>query len=81
MLPMIKSFNGDNDKFYPQFYRTFSPTENLYKNLSGNCRLLPSSEIPNHVLARLTGAVIQEILITFNNDKIENFSEKGLLLK
>ena len=53
--PIIKSFNGDPKKFYPQFYKVFSSTENLYKNLSGITSLLLSLSVANHVLAELTG--------------------------
>ena len=53
-------------KFYPQFCKAFSSTK-LW------C-------IATDVLAHLTGEVIQEILLTFN-DKTEKLLEKGLLLK
>ena len=54
--------------------------KNPYKNLSGNCNLLLSFEIANHVLAQLTGATIQEDLLTYDTDRAENFSEKNLTL-
>ena len=79
-LPIIKSFNGDPEKFYLQFYKTFSSTENLYKNLGGNCSLLLSFEVANHVLAQLTGATIQKDMLTYDIGKAENFSEKDLSL-
>ena len=79
MLPIIKSFTGDPEKFYPQFYKAFSSTENLYKNLSGNCSLFLSFEVANHVLAQLTGATIQEDVLTYIEEAV-NFSEKDLLL-
>ena len=60
--------------------KAFSSAEKLYKNLSDNCNLLPSSESSNHVLAYVTGAVIQEILLIFNNGKTNKISEKDLLL-
>ena len=66
MLPIIKSFNGDPEKFYPQFYKAFSSTETLYENLSGNCSLLLSFEVANHVLAQLTGATIHEDVLTYD---------------
>ena len=69
MLPIIKSFNGDPEKFYPQFYKAFISAENLYKNLSGNCGLLLSFEVANHVLAQLTGAIIQEDVLTHDMDE------------
>ena len=81
MLPqIIKSFTGDHKKFYPQFYKVFSSTENLYKNLSGITSLLPSLEVTNHVLAELTGTTIQEDMLTYDIDKAKNFPEKDLSL-
>ena len=80
MLPIIKSFNADPEKFYPQFYKAFISAENLYKNLSGNCGLLLSFEVANHVLAQLTGATIQEDVLTYDMDEAWNFSEKDLSL-
>ena len=80
MLPIINLLNGDPEKFYPQFYKAFSSTENLYKNLSGNCSLLLSFKVANHVLAQLTGATVQEDVLTYDIDKVENSSEKDLSL-
>ena len=80
MLPIIKSFNGDPEKFYPHFYKAFISAENLYKNLSGNCGRLLSFEVANHVLAQLTRATIQEDVLTYDMDEAENFSEKDLPL-
>ena len=80
MLPIIKSFNGDPEKSYPQFYKAFISTEKLYKNLSGNCSLLLSFEVANHVLAQLTGAIIQEDVLTYEIEGAENFSENDLSL-
>ena len=77
-LSIIKSFEGDPEKFYPQFYMACSSTENLYKNLSGNYSLLLSFEVANHVLAQLTGATIQEYVVTYDIDKAKKFSEKDL---
>ena len=73
----IKSFN---EKFYPQFYKAFISAENLYKNLSGNCGLLLSFEVANHVLAQLTGETIQEDVLTYDMDEAENCSGKNLFL-
>ena len=77
MLPIIKSFN---EKFYPQFYKAFISAENLYKNLSGNCGLLLSFEVANHVLAQLTGETIQQDVLTYDMDEAENCSGKNLFL-
>ena len=80
MLPIIKSFTGDPEKFYPKIYKVFSSAENLYKNFSGNCSLLLSFEVANHVLAQLSGATVQKDVLTDDMDEAENFSEKDLSL-
>ena len=67
-------------KFYPQFYKAFSSTENLYKNIIGNCSLLLSFEVANNVLAQLARATIQEDVLTYAIEEAENFSEKDLSL-
>ena len=80
MLPIIKSFSGDPEKFYPQFYKTFSSAETIYKSLCGNCSLLLSFVVTNHVLALLTGVTIQEDVLTYDTDEVQNLSEKDLSL-
>ena len=60
MLPIIKSSDGDPEKFYPQFYKAFSSTGNFYKNLGSNFSLFLSFKVVYHLLAHLTGATIQE---------------------
>ena len=59
-----------------QSYKAFSSTENLYKNLSGNCSLLLSFEVTNHVLAQLTGATIQENVLTYDIEEAEIFQKR-----
>ena len=80
MLPIIKSFNGDPEKSYPQYCKAFISTEKLYKNLSSNYSLLLSFEVANHVSAQLTGAIIQEDVLTYKIEEAENFSENDLSL-
>ena len=77
MLPVIKSFKGDTEKFYPSFYKIFSNAENVYKNLGSQCSLLLSFEVANHVLSHLTGGTFKEDVITFDDFSCsEEFSEK-----
>ena len=80
MLAIIESFNRDPENFYSQFYKAFSSTVNLYKNIIGNCSLLLSFEVANNVLAQLAGATIQEDVLTYAIEEAENFSEKDLSL-
>ena len=52
----------------------------VHKIFSGNCSLLLSFEVANHVLVDLPGATIQEDMLTYNNDEEENFPENDLSL-
>ena len=79
MLPIIKSFNGDLEKILPTFLLGFSSTENLYKDLCGNCSLLLHFEVANDVLAQLIRSTILEDVLTYI-DEVEHFSEKDLSL-
>ena len=80
MLPIIKSFNGDLEKILPTFLLGFSSTENLYKDLCGNCSLLLHFEVANDVLAQLIRSSILEDVLTYDIDEVEHFSEKDLSL-
>ena len=71
---VIKTFNGDAEKFYPKFYKVFIEAENPFRKLNRNCSLLLGFELANHVLSHLSHGVIKE-------DKVEtctstSFTEK-----
>ena len=78
MLPIITYFNGDPEKFYPQFYKAFSSTENLYKNLSGNCSLLLSFEAAKSPNSKNHWVSIHEDVLSYDIEEAENFSEMDL---
>ena len=81
LLPILKSFKGDAEKFYPQYYKVFSLSpESVYKGLSGKCSLLLSFDVANQVLAHITGAAIQNDIVDFDCENTEIFSEKDLSL-
>ena len=70
---IIVSFNGNAERFYPEFYKSLS--DFVFKNLSQNCSVLLSFEVANHVLAHISGAFFKDEVITFKYSETE-FSEK-----
>ena len=46
---IIYSFNGDAEKFYPDFYKVFSDAETPFAGLSRHSSLLLGFEVANHV--------------------------------
>ena len=72
--PVISSFNGDAERFYPDFYKCVSENcDVIFPGLSKNCPLLLGFEVCNHVLAHLSGVQIKDDILSFNDEK---FSEK-----
>eukprot|EP00795_Rhopilema_esculentum_P006574 gene6574-12110_t len=53
---IIICFNGNQEKFLPQFYRTVHEETHFFKDLSRNCCLLLGFEVANHIFAHLSGA-------------------------
>ena len=62
ILPVGNSFSGETENFYPQIYKLCWQAEN-YKNLSHECSLILSFDVVNQILAHLTGAKIQSMLL------------------
>ena len=56
-LPILNSFAGGTEKFYPKCYKACSEAKDL-KNLYHNCSMTLRFEAVNQVLAHLTGATI-----------------------
>ena len=77
ILPVVNSFNGDTEKFYPQIYKLYSQAEN-YKNLSHNCSLVLSFDVVNQILAHLTGAKIHTDILVYENSDISTLTEKDI---
>ena len=63
---VIGSFKGNAEKFYPEFYKCVSSEEIVFKNLSRKGSVILGSEIANHVLAHLTGAIVNEGNVAFS---------------
>ena len=51
----MESFNGDVEKFYPNFYKFFDDANHLLKGLDCNCTRLLRLEITDHMLGYITG--------------------------
>ena len=72
--PIIGSFKGNADKFYPEFYKRISENaDHIFQGLSRNCSLLLGFEVANHVLSHLCGFKLKNDVIscdaTFLNEK------------
>ena len=77
ILPVVNSFSGDTEKFYPQIYKLYSQAEN-YKNLSHDCSLILSFDVVNQILAHLTGAKIHSDILVYENSDISTLTEKDI---
>ena len=78
ITPVINSFNGDVEKFYPSFYKIFVDAEDPFRGLDVNCTRLLGFEIANHILAYITGATYSDDVVHFDCDT--KFSAKEKLL-
>ena len=63
ITPVINSFNGDAEKFYPNFYNVFVDAEDPFRGLDLNCTRLLGFEIANHILAYITGATYSDDVV------------------
>ena len=72
---VVRNFNGNAEKFYPEFYKVFSGTEAPFTGLSRHSSLLLGFEVANHVLAYLTGSKIHNDVVCFKHEETV-FSEK-----
>ena len=77
ILPVVNSFSGDTEKFYPQIYNLYSQVEN-YKKLSHDCSLILSFDVVNQILAHLTGAKIHSDILVYENSDISTLTEKDI---
>ena len=50
ITPVINSFNGDVEKFYPNFYKVFVDAEDPLRGLDVNYKRFLGLEIANHIL-------------------------------
>ena len=75
-LPIVNSFAGDNEKFYPKCCKVCSAAKDL-KNLDHNCSMILRFEAVNQVLAHFTGATICDVLY-FGDTSSKCLSEKEI---
>ena len=54
ITPVINSFNGDVEKFYPNFYKVFMDAEDPFRRFDLNCTRLLGFQIANPILAYIT---------------------------
>ena len=73
ITPLINSFNGDAEKFYPE------NAEDPFRGLDLNCTRLLGFEIANHVLAYITGATYSDDVVHFDCDTKFSAKEKSLI--
>ena len=76
ITPVINSFNGDVEKFYPSFYKVFVDAEDSFRGLDVNCTRLLGFEIANHILAYVTGATYSDDVVHFDCDTKFSAKEK-----
>ena len=77
ILPVVNSFSGDPENFYPQIYKLYSQPES-YKNLGRDCRLILSFDLVNQILAHITGAKIHTDILVYENSDISTLTEKDI---
>ena len=72
---VIKSFCGDSETFYPQFYKCIAEAEIPFPGISKNAGLLLGFEVANHVVAHLSGSTFKDDILTFSH-YCTKFTEK-----
>ena len=65
---VVKSFNGDVEKFYPSFSKVFVDAEDPFRGIDLNCTNLLGFEIANHILSYITGATYSDDVVHFDCD-------------
>ena len=53
ITPVINSFDGNIENFYPKFYKAFVDAEDPFRGLDLNCTRLLGFEIKNHMYTSL----------------------------
>ena len=80
VTPVISSFNGDVEKFYPRFYKFFVDAEDPFRGLDVNCTRLLGFKIANHILAYITRATNSDDVVHFDCDTKFSAKEKSLIV-
>ena len=79
ITPVIKSFNGDVEKFYPNFYKVFVDAEFPFRGLDLNYIRPLGFEIVNHIQAYINGATYSDNVVHFDCDTKFSAKEKSLI--
>ena len=79
ITPVINSFNGDVEKFYPSFDKVFVDAEDPFSGLDVNCKRLLGCEIANHILAYITGATYSDDVVHFDCDTKFSAKEESFI--
>ena len=80
IMPVINSFNGNNEKFYPNFYKDFVDDEDPFRGLDLNCTGFLGFEIADHILAYITEATYSDN-VHFDCDIKFSAKEKSLIAR
>lgn len=67
---ILLKFNGDSDKFYPEFYAVVSSND-VFPGLVNECKLLLGFDLANHVLAHLTGGTVTNEVVSFKQTAVD----------
>ena len=79
ITPVIKSFNGDVEKFYPSFYKVFMDAEDPFRGFDVNYTRLLGLGIANHILAYITGTTYSDDVAHFDCDTKFSAKNKSLI--
>ena len=80
ITPVINSFNGDVEKFYPSFEIVFVDAEDPFRGLDVKCTRLLRCEIENHILANIIGATYSDDVVHFDCDTRFSAKEESLIV-
>ena len=73
---IIAGYNGNAEKFYPEFYKCVS--DNIaFRNLSKKCAILLGFKLATYILAHLSGSLAKENSIEFHCAKLTQ-KERGI---
>ena len=68
---VIENFNGNGEKFYPQFYDCVSGDEIIFRGLNKRCSVILGLEVANVVLAHLTGSCASDTLCSVDIQELD----------
>ena len=68
---VIENFNGNGEKFYPQFYDCVSGDEIIFRGLNKRCSVILGLEVANAVLAHLTGSFASDTLCSVDIQELD----------